>query len=92
MLPITQLESLPKITGIYRVLDAKGAVVYVGQAKNIHKRWHQGHHKMAEIIARYGVEVYIDWTVVPSWLLNRAEHAAIAFYRPELNAKKPPVV
>jgi excinuclease UvrABC nuclease subunit len=92
MLPITQLKFLPKISGIYKVLDAKGNVIYVGQAKNIHRRWRNGHHKLSEIIAECGAEANIDWAEIPEWLLNRAENAAICFYRPKLNSKTPPVV
>jgi excinuclease UvrABC nuclease subunit len=92
MLPISRLELLPKISGIYRVLDADGNVIYVGQAKNIHSRWTNGHHKLSEIISEYGIDVYIDWVVIPEWLLNRAENAAFSFYRPKLNSKTPPVL
>jgi excinuclease UvrABC nuclease subunit len=92
MLPITQLEFLPKISGIYKVLDVNGNVIYVGQAKNIHSRWKKGHHKLSEIIAECGVEANIDWAEIPEWLLNRAENAAISFYQPKLNSKTPPVV
>jgi excinuclease UvrABC nuclease subunit len=92
MLPITQLEHLPKISGIYKVLDANGNVIYVGQAKNIYSRWNNGHHKLSEIIAEYGIEVYIDWAEIPEWLLNRAENATTSFYQPKLNSKTPPVV
>jgi excinuclease UvrABC nuclease subunit len=92
MLPITQLEFLPKISGIYKVLDANGNVIYVGQAKNIHSRWNNGHHKLSAIIAEYGIEAYIAWAEIPEWLLNRAENAAISFYQPKLNSKTPPVV
>lgn len=92
MIPINKLELLPKTSGIYKVVDASGTVIYVGQAKNIYTRWKNGHHKLGEIISKYGLPVYINWVEVPEWLLNRAENAAIAFYQPELNLKTPPVV
>ena len=92
MLPINQLDALPKISGIYRVLDAEGCVIYIGQARNIHERWNNGHHKLGKIIAEHGVDACIDWVCIPSWLLNRAENAAVSFYRPKFNAKTPPVV
>jgi excinuclease UvrABC nuclease subunit len=92
MLPITQLSALPKTSGIYKVLDGEKQVIYVGQAKNIYERWNNGHHKLGQIIAQCGTQAYIDWTVLPAWLLNRAESTAIAFYRPSLNQKTPPVV
>ena len=71
MLPISQLEALPKISGIYRVLDAEGCVIYIGQARNIHERWNNGHHKLGKIIAEHGVDACIDWVFIPGWLLNR---------------------
>ena len=92
MLLISKLEFLPKLSGIYKVLDAEGNVIYVGQAKNIHSRWNNGHHKLSEIIAEYGMTVCIEWVVVPEWLLNRAENAAVSYYQPKLNLKTPPIV
>ena len=80
MIPVTDLKSLPKISGIYKVV------------KNIYQRWNNGHHKLAQIIAVCGTNAYITWVQVPEWLLNRAENAAIAFYKPPLNMKNTPIV
>jgi excinuclease UvrABC nuclease subunit len=90
--PITSIQSLPKVSGIYKVIDANKQVIYIGQAKNIYLRWNQGHHKMSEILSRCGINAYIECVEVPEWLLNRAENAAISFYNPPLNRKKTPVV
>ena len=92
MLPITQIKDLPSCCGIYRVLDATGSVIYVGQAQNIYQRWKKGHHKMSEILACCGTAAFIDWVELPEWLLNRAEHVAVTCYQPRLNEKRPPVV
>lgn len=92
MLPITKLEELPACSGIYRVLDATGTVIYVGQAQNIYKRWQNGHHKMNAILTYCGTAAFIDWVEMPEWLLNRAEYVAVKFYQPILNRKLPPVV
>ena len=92
MLPISKLEFLPKMSGVYKVLDAEGNVIYVGQAKDIYSRWNNGHHKLGKIIAEYGTTVYIDWVFVPEWLLNRVENATISYYQPKLNLKNPPIV
>jgi len=91
-LPITQLNQLPKTSGLYKVTNAEGKVIYFGQAQNIHARWNQGHHKLSAILSECGAAAYIEWVEVPKWLLNRAEHAAIRFYQPKLNLKMPPVV
>lgn len=92
MLEITNLQELPHVSGVYKIINSQGQVVYIGQAKNINKRWKKGHHKLGEIIAKYGLNVYIEWVVVPEWLLNRVENTAISFYQPEFNSKKPPIV
>jgi excinuclease UvrABC nuclease subunit len=92
MISITNLKSLPKISGIYKVIDANNNVLYIGQAKNIYNRWNHGHHKLSKIISMYGINAYITWVQIPEWLLNRAESAAIAFYQPPLNIKNPPIV
>lgn len=92
MLPIQNLEALPQVSGIYRVLDAEGNVIYIGQAQNIYDRWNDGHQKLGKIIAEHGLAAWIDWAVIPEWLLNRAENAAVTFYQPKFNSKTPPVV
>ncbi len=92
MLSITELEKLPKISGIYKVLDSQNNVIYVGQAKNIYERWNKGHHQLSKIIKLCGTNAYIEWIEVPEWLLNRAENTAICFYQPPLNKKNSPVV
>lgn len=89
---ITDLKSLPHICGIYKVSNAMGCIIYIGQAKNIHARWNSGHHKLGEIICEYGINVYIEWLEIPEWLLNRAENVAVSFYKPSLNLKNPPIV
>ncbi len=92
MISITEIEQLPQISGVYKVLDDNGQVIYIGQSKNIYKRWKNGHHKLAEIIGQYGTNIYIEWVEVPEWLLNRVENTAVSFYQPKLNSKTPPIV
>ncbi|MEY3298874.1 MAG: hypothetical protein RLZZ597_2134 [Cyanobacteriota bacterium] len=83
---------MPQTSGIYLVLNQEDTVVYVGQSQNIYQRWNGGHHKLAQLLARYGTNLYIRWVELPLWLLNRAENAAVDFYQPEFNQKQPPVV
>jgi len=89
---ITNLQSLPKVSGIYKVTDASDNVLYIGQAKNIYRRWNQGHHKLSKILEMCGANAYISCVRVPEWLLNRAENAAISSYQPVLNLKNSPIV
>ncbi len=93
MLSLSQLSALPRASGIYLVLDGAGQVLYIGQAQNIYQRWNSGHHKMAEILAlEDSATTRIQSILLPCWLLNRAEHAAIASHQPKLNQRMPPVV
>jgi excinuclease UvrABC nuclease subunit len=92
MVPITELQNLPKICGIYKVIDANNNVLYIGQAKNIYLRWNSGHHKIGKILEICGTNAFISYVQIPEWLLNRAENAAVAFYKPLLNKKTPSVV
>lgn len=92
MVKITNLVDLPKKSGLYKVLDGQGTILYIGQSSNIHARWNSGHHKLSDILQRCGTEVWVDWVLLPSWLLNRAEFAAVQFHRPLLNQKMPPIV
>lgn len=92
MIALTQINLLPPVSGIYKVLDQEGNVIYIGQSTNIYKRWNNGHHILAKIVAECGTDVYIEWVEVPEWLLNRAENAAISFYQPKLNQKNCPIV
>lgn len=92
IIKITNLQALPPVCGIYKVIDADGSVLYIGQAKNIYKRWKIGHHKISEILSKCGTNAYIEWVEVPEWLLNRAENSAISFYKPNLNKKNSSIV
>ncbi len=67
-------------------------MLYVGQPRNIYHRWNSGHHKLPELVMQYGTAIYIRWVLLPLWLLNRAENAAVEFYRPAFNIKTPPLV
>lgn len=89
---ITNLQALPQVSGIYKVVDIHNNVLYVGQAKNIYRRWNKGHHKISEILSMCGTNACIEWTELPEWLLNRAENSAISFYKPPLNKKNSCVV
>jgi excinuclease UvrABC nuclease subunit len=89
---ITNINQLPKICGIYKVIDSQGTVIYVGQSKNIYKRWNDGHQVLPKILKNYQEisGIYIECIEIPEFLLNRAENLAIKFHQPWLNQKLPP--
>jgi excinuclease UvrABC nuclease subunit len=54
---------LPRIAGVYFVVDPDGSVAYVGEASNIKRRWH-GHHVRREL--PYDIEQARLWRI--SWI------------------------
>lgn len=92
MIRLSEMNLLPQVSGVYKVIDRQGNVIYVGQSKNIYRRWNNGHHILPKIIIECGDNAFIDWVQVPEWLLNRVEHTAISYYQPKLNQKTPPIV
>jgi hypothetical protein len=81
------LSQLPPISAIYRVWH-HDRIIYVGQARNLKKRW-QKHHILAKIIYKYGIDWTIDWIEIEPSNLNRAEAFAYRTFKPELNKKDP---
>lgn len=92
MVSLAELDQLPETSGIYLVTTAEGVVVYVGQSRNLYKRWKGGHHKLADLVATYGSGLLIRWVELPEWLLNRSEHSTYSSYKPAMNRCTPPVV
>jgi excinuclease UvrABC nuclease subunit len=92
VIPICNLQDLPKTSGVYRVVDADGITIYVGQAKNIYNRWNNGHHKLSKIINLCGTNAFIEWVELPEDLLNRDESMLIDHFKPKLNLRKVPIV
>lgn len=45
IIDISDIESLPKIQGIYFVISDNDEILYIGRSTNIHERWRTGHHK-----------------------------------------------
>ncbi len=73
----SQLETLPGGPGVYRMVDAKGEVLYVGKAKNLRKRV-QSYTNVAKLSRRLGrviaetaaLEVVTTHTEVEALLLE----------------------
>ena len=48
-LPIRERHNLPTVATIYFVLDKANKIQYVGQSKNLHTRWRDGHGCCADL-------------------------------------------
>ena len=85
-----KLQRLPNSSGIYRMLDAKGKLLYIGKAKNLRKRvnsyfnrHHQTDIKTSQLITKVDdVEVILLENEVEALLLERN---LIKEYKPPFN-------
>lgn len=80
-------ELLPEYSGIYYVLDETNKIWYIGQAKNIRKRW-QGktHHRIYQLEAQKKKHFTIYYEQVSVSQLDSIEKQRIEKYHPHLNA------
>ncbi len=53
-----QLELVPQTSGVYQFFDAKGQILYVGKAKNLHKRINS-YTRVNQLSARIGRMVFL---------------------------------
>ncbi|MDJ1173793.1 GIY-YIG nuclease family protein [Roseofilum sp. BLCC_M114] len=85
-IPLQTKELLPESSGIYYVLDQAHKVWYIGQAKNICKRW-QGktHHRIAQLEAQKKTHFTIYYELVSKDQLDEVEKQRIEKYHPHLN-------
>ena len=81
------LSALPPISAVYRVWH-QNQVIYIGQAKNLRKRW-KSHHILQKLVYKYGTDWTIDWVEIAPSNLDRAEAFAYRYYQPEFNQKDP---
>ena len=87
--PATVIEHLTHKPGVYRMLDAKGTVVYVGKARDLKRRvasYFQGRAQDAKTMALVrtvaGIEVTVTRTEVEALML---EYNLIKQHRPRFN-------
>lgn len=84
-LPMKHL--LPEYSGIYYVLDENNNVWYIGQAKNICKRWKgKSHHRIYQLELQKKKHFIIYYERVSESQLDIVETQRIETYRPELNS------
>lgn len=83
----SQRHNLPLDSGIYVIIDSQDFVWYVGQAKDLKKRWMgRTHHRYPQLIRSHrklGYKIY--WKVVPISQLDEFEQYYINLFKPELN-------
>lgn len=77
----TERRNLPSMSGVYIVADGD-TVLYVGQSRNIHKRW-IAHHRSTQMRRHYR----IYWQIIPIDELNRAEENLIDQFCPTWNSE-----
>jgi predicted GIY-YIG superfamily endonuclease len=85
--PLQAKELLPESSGIYYVLDETNKVWYIGQAKNIRKRWQgKAHHRIFQLEAQKKNHFTIYYEQVSEFQLDSVEKQRIEKYHPHLNA------
>lgn len=72
--------SVPRIAGVYFVLDASGDVLYIGSARLLRDRWLQ--HNKIDIFQHFGAE-RIAWLALDS--IRTVEKQLIIAMKPPLN-------
>jgi len=81
--PLGDRKNLPDCPAIYFVLDSNDAVLYVGRAISLARRW-VAHHRTKQL--REGGPTRIAWLEVSdSALLDEIERACIAYFAPSMN-------
>lgn len=85
-LSLNMKDLLPEYSGIYYVLDENQTVWYIGQAKNIRKRWQgKSHHRIYQLESQKKYHFYIYYEAVHISDLNNIEKQRIQEYDPHLN-------
>lgn len=85
-LPSVALEDkkhLPEVSCTYFAIDTQGVIQYIGQTKNLNRRW-MSHHKRTHLSGG-GIKIaYLD---CPTELLEEIERALIDWFKPPLNTQ-----
>jgi hypothetical protein len=79
-------QLLPEYSGIYYVVDESNNVWYIGQAKNIRKRWQgKSHHRIYQLEVQKKKHFTIYYEQVSEFQLGSIEKQRIDKYHPHLN-------
>lgn len=82
----SNFKQLPNCSSIYFAVDSNNIIQYIGQAKDLQKRW-KNHHRefqLEKINQKYPVRLY--WIMLNQDDLNIAEKHFIEKYKPLLNS------
>jgi hypothetical protein len=77
-------KELPQCQGVYFAITPESAVLYIGKARNIFKRWMQ-HHRLIDLKQTEGV--LLAWLEIEgdTVTLDAVEAVCIEYFRPKLN-------
>lgn len=81
-LPLERRSQFPQQPVVYFVIDSDGTVQYIGQSRNLKRRW-QTHHCYKELSAMRGVRV--AYLFMSKELLPGTEEDLIKRFKPPLN-------
>lgn len=79
---LSDAKNLPATSGIY-IAELSGEILYVGQARNIRKRW-GGHHRKDELLS-LGDDVRLFWIECEPGTLDQNERWLIEELSPSIN-------
>ena len=91
---LDKLSELPSISAIYFLVankDTQNIPVYIGQTKNLYKRWNnqEDHHVLKHTYYRQDERDYLAWLPVHDSELHLLEAALIRQFSPIYNTVKP---
>lgn len=79
-------DNLPRLAGIYYVIDENNLVWYIGQAKDLYSRWQgKSHHRLVQLSSQKKKHFRIYYKLVNTSDLDSLEAREIAQYNPHLN-------
>ncbi|MCS7188333.1 MAG: excinuclease ABC subunit UvrC [Bacteroidia bacterium] len=85
-------EAIPDLPGVYKFLNAKGEVIYVGKARNLRKRVLSYFSKAEEPTCDYKTRTLVHYTANVEWIITETEWDAlllennlIKHYKPRFN-------
>ena len=57
--------AMPSDSGVYFVVNKQGTIIYIGQSRNMLRRWKEGHHKALAMLRNGAKYIYFQFTEEP---------------------------